>query len=965
MNLREWHDNLNSHFADLHKLRANDNCSVFVFEHNLNSEKRDELKQSIHEHLATSTPDERHWLPWIVYATEIGYEFDGHNFWSPFQEKTSNWTIHDRPFIRDSFKKFVKSFGGFKPSDIWAKHFNIICYPITHAILPRDLQRQLAKILYDLRFQLRSFLQSTEQLGIKILSRSDGTSKRFQQFSQNTELTGLIARELLSHDEIEDGNIILPSTLKRIVGDLRQQRDAASWLDDARTFSKKSASRNFRIRIEGDKSQRVRLEPRLVLRPLKSTRWDLFIEFPDLQPLAEQSTELSEFLTSSRPRINGSFYDKRLARGNLVSYGAIREKLKTLPDETQPLLIFRREKPSALDKFLKDEFRLKTQIINLFKVHNDGLAYKQNSFSVCPGNCYLVLSRNTIPINSLVSKQTVSCDDVHLYLLSLPKTISSKEESFLNTLGFKIKLGAVVTPVGTAPAVWDEETYIEFLADEDPCLAVELDHEVQSLLFEYGKDKLEICDADLQNPIFINLPQLSIGSYDFIISEKQHNQNDYEILANVEISIREPRSQQSATTSQNALLLFTDPFRPTFEQLFTEKVKFDFWTPPDTIVNVYLTLLRKKEGDNNKLLKKKLFTSSLPNDSSKLNTNIFESLQDDRIQGKLEDAYSCLLEFESGELGTVPVNFEREFLPLKWNVKVNKNQIFLRLSDYSDSDEKVSIVKYDFLTPDKKIIVPYNEVHELGFPIPSSGGLYIAENSQIKQGIVILRPLEQSSFKSFSDLRQEDGFIPKFLKYKRISNSLSELLRLYIVWATSVSVGSVLRKTDINIVSNGLLLEIISLIDDGFGWRKAEVQFCAGKNTDSFYLRKAVSSNPSLLEKLAKFCAAPRFFSADEWVDNLVSVLGDEVPEERTKVQRIGKISHIKITRRDWFAEFALRLCSSPETLPTWADKRYELGLEKMLAHPTLVRAARYIVVTVNRKTLNGYKNLPYTWDWE
>lgn len=896
-----------------------------------------------------------------MYAAEIGYEFEGQDYWYPFQEKTPNWTARDRYFIRDSFRKFAKSYGGFKPSGIWANKFNIICYPITHAILPRDLQSQLAKILRDLRFQLKpSLLQSTEQLGSKILSRSERTTKRFQQFAQNIELTGLIARELLSHDEKESGNIILHSTLERIVEDLRQQRDAGSWLDEARTFARGKVNRTARVRLEGDKSQRVRLEPNLTLRPTNATSWDLFVEIPDLQPLAEQSTELSEFLTSSRPRINGGFYDKPFARGSLVSYGAIQEKLKTLPDTGQPLLLFPREKPPALDKFLNGEFQLKTTDKVLFKVHSDGLAYKQKSTFVSPGSCYLILSRSTISIDSLVAKQTVSCEDLHLYSVNLPKTISSKEESFLTTLGLKIKLGVNVTPVGIAPAAWDGETFIEFLADEDPCLAVELDHEVQSLLLEYGDDKLEISNPAIENPILINLPQLSIGSYEFIVSEKQHNQNDYEILDSVEVSIREPHSQQSATTSRNALLLFTDPFRRTFEQLFSGKVMFDFWTPPDTIINVYLTLFRKQE-DNNQLLKKKIFTCSLPSESSKLNSNIFEALREDnQIQGKSEDAYSCLLEFEAGELGTVPVNFEREFLPLKWNAKADKNQIFLRLSDYSDSDEKISVAKYDFLTPDQKVTVFYDEVHELGFPIPSSGGLYIAETSQLKQGIVVMRQMEQRSLKLY-EIRQHD-FTPEFLSHTRNSRSLSELINLYNFWTTSGWEGYRLRLVDKNIISKAFLLEIVSLIDDNCGWRKAEIQYCASKNTDSFHLRKTVSSKPSLLEKLAKICAVPRVFSADEWVDNLVSALGDEVPEERTKVQRIGKVSHIKVTHRDWFAEFALRLCSRPETLQTWADKRYELGLEKMLAHPTLVRAARYIALTASSY---GRKYSPYTWDWE
>lgn len=971
MDLQQWHDYFESHYDDLHKQRAKDIAPVFVFEHGLDSKKLTELKQSIHESLTACSPNEKHWLPWIVYATEIGYEFDGHEYWYSFQEKTRNWHIYgNRPFIRDGFNKFVKSFGGYKPSGDWAKHFNIICYPITHAILPRDLQRQLARVLYDLRFHFnRSFLQSTEQLGNTILSRSEGTTKRFQRFSQNTELTGLIARELLSQNEKESENIILSSTLKRIVENLRSQRDAGSWLDEARDkahfASNDRFSRNTRSRVESDKSPLIRLEPKFLLRPTSEKGWDLYVDIPDLLPLAQQSTEFNDFLTESRPRINGSFYDKPLARGRLVSYGVVREKLKAVPDHKQPLLLFRREKPPALDKFFKEDFQLELTEYLLFKVHRDGIAYRQKSKFLSPSNRYLILSQKPISLVPLIFKQMVSGEDMHLYLINLPKTISNKEEDFLANLGFDIKSGINITPVGTPPATWDEEAYIEFLADESPCLAIEIVQEVESLKLEFGDNRLEIPNPNIKKPIFVNLPYLPVGSYEFSVSGKRHNRNDYEILGSSEIDIREPRSRQASTTSQNALLLFTDPFKPTFEELFAGKVSFDFWTPPDTVVTIYLILL-SKQNHNNQLLKKKLITVSLPNDSHKLNTNIFEALQDTQIRGKSEDAYSCLLEFETGELGTVPVTFEREFLPLKWNAKAdNKNQIFLRLSDYSDSDEKKSVSKYDFLFPDRKIVVPYEEVHDLGFPIPANGGLYLAEAPQIKLGIIVLRQLEKSYFKSFTDLRQDDGFIPKFSKYTRTSESLSELLNLYTIWSTSASAGSVIRKTDINVVLNGLVLEIISLIDDNCSWRRAEVQYCTGKNTNPFYLSKVISFKHSLSEKLAKICAVPQAFSTDEWISNLVFALGDEVPEVRTRVQKIGQISRIKITSREWFAEFALRLCSRPETLQMWADKRYELGLEKMLAHPTLVRAARYVVLTTYRKSSDGKRTLPYIWDWE
>lgn len=962
MNLLQWHNKFATHFSDLHKQRITGNFSLFAFEHGLRSEELIQLKNAIQNQLEVSSPNPDYWLPWVVYAAEIGYEFDGHEFWQSFTEKTPKWTLHgNRYFIRNCFEKFVQSFGGFKPSGIWADHFNIICYPITHAILPKDLQRQLARILYDLRFQFnRSFLQSTEQLGNKILSRSEGATKRFQQFSQNIELTGLIARELLSHDQNESENIILPATLRRIVGDLRKEGDASSWLDEARTIARDRVNRTTKVRTEGDKAHRIKLEPTLILRPTGGMTWDLYVEIPDLLPLAEQSTELFEFLTTSRPRINGSFFDKRLARSRLVSHGSIQEKLKSLPDKAQDLLIFRREKPSALDQFLKNEFRLKTQEINLFKIHNDGLAYKQKSASVIPGSSYLILARQIISNNSLVAKQHLSCDSVYLYSLVLPKTISSSEESFLTSLGFSVKQGINIIPVGTTPATWDEESYIEFLADESPCIAIEFDHVYQSLLLEYGDELNELQNPDSARPVIINLPQFPVGSYKFTVSGKKLHQSQYEILGNAEINIREPRTRQAATTNQNALLLFTDPFRPTFEQLFAGKVRFDFWTPPDTKVDFYLTLL-DKNSEHDRPFRKKLCELTLPDESGKINSNIFEALQDKQILSRSEDAHACFLEFETGEFGTVQINFEREFLPLKWIVRAdNKNQIYLKLSDYSDSGEIVSVVKYDFDFPDQRKTVPYSEVHELGFPIPEGGGLYIAQTSQIKQGIIILRRMAQSSFKSFTEIKQNDGFKPVFLKHARNTQTLSALIKLYTLWTTSASAGSAFKKSDINVVSNALLLEIVSLIDNNHGWKKAETQYCSGKVGSDFYLHKAVSSKPSLLEKLSKVCESRHWYSVDEWVDRLVFALGDEIPEERTKVHKIGKISHIKVTSRDWFAEFALRLCSRPDTLQEWADKRYELGLEKMLLYPTIARAARYIVLRLNKE-----KRIFYNWDWE
>lgn len=970
MTLREWHDKLSAHFSNLHQQRLDARCPVFAIEHGLDDHELNELKQAIRSHIGSCKPSDAHWLSWIVYAAEVGYEFDGHEYWDSFAQKTPDWKVNgDRHFIKNSYKKFVQSFGGFTPSGVWAEHFTIICYPITHAILPKDLQRQLAKILYNLRFQFsRSFLQSSEQMGGRIAERSDEASRRFQQFAGNTGLVGLIARALLFHDEAESGGVILRSTLERIVKDLRLESDAGSWLDQARSVAKENLRRAGRRETAGrQNSPRAELKPDLTLRPTGESSWDLYLEIPDLLPLAEQSAELREFLETSRPKINGGFYDKRLGSGKLISYGPLREKLKSLPDENKPLLLFRREEPASLTKFLKDEFVLKTKNKIVFKKRADGLAYKQESNVVRPGSTYLILCGSAVRSNPLITKQNTPCENSCLYLLSVPKAITAEDGIFLDSLGLRADFDVRITPIGSTPAAWNEENRIEWLAGESPCFALELNRELETLKLEFGEDKLEISSPPIGEPLFVNLPHFPIGSYRLSVFGKSEQRGDYRLLGDAEINIREPRAfSPDSTTSQNALLLFTDPFRPSFEQLFSDRVSFDFWTPPDTNVNVHLNLLSKRSEDG-QLLKKLLTSVSLPGRSDELNANIRQALKTDaRIIEKAEQAHYCTLEFNAGELGTVSVKFERDFSPIRWEAKTDKNgRTFLRLFDDSDGGEKPSVIKYDFSAPNRKERVALFDADDSGYAVPPTGGLFVAQTPHIRRGIVVLRRDERSSYKSFAEIGQAQDLVPRFAQSARDIEHLSELIDLYSLWTSSATHGNPLRKADLTVISNGFLSEIVSLADNASGWRRAETQYLANRFAGYSSLMRAVSPRPSVNDALSECRSAECNAGCEEWADKLVSVLGNEVPSETMKIQKIGKMAHTRPVKPIWFAEFALRLCSRPDTLRKWAAERYELGLRKMLEHPTLVRAARFVVLSARGERLSDNRYRTYKWDWE
>ena len=170
MALGVWHHRLEKHFVSISASRQSTGWPVFALEHGLSSEELPALLEEVRRSVQHTSPPDSAWLPWIVYGAEQGYVYDGDEYWQSFEEATPGWVVHgDRHWLRQRFVRFCQKFGGAKPSGVWAAHFSIICWPITHAILPRDLQYQLARVLYELRHSFTvDLLRAPELLGTRI-----------------------------------------------------------------------------------------------------------------------------------------------------------------------------------------------------------------------------------------------------------------------------------------------------------------------------------------------------------------------------------------------------------------------------------------------------------------------------------------------------------------------------------------------------------------------------------------------------------------------------------------------------------------------------------------------------------------------------------------------------------------------------------------------------------------------------
>jgi len=314
MPLEKWQEHLERHFAALAESRAESGFPIFALEHGLTDSELEEIASQLHTRLIAGSRLSPHWLLWAIYAAERGYAYSGGEYWQSFEENTPGWEYKDRYKLPGWFAKFQKAYNGVTPSGPWAEQFRIIAWPITHAVLPRYLQKHFAKALYDLRFRLAG-LTSIEPaaIGRMIAANVYHSSTRFEEFLQQEELVGRIVLALLHQDPREGEEPLLPSTLERIAGDLEQVRHARDWLketsrvvtDRFRGIGRGGGPRGYPVGPDPGGRYQEReplpdIRPDLLLRYAGSDTWTLVIDIPSFKSIAALDADIRQFLKQTR-----------------------------------------------------------------------------------------------------------------------------------------------------------------------------------------------------------------------------------------------------------------------------------------------------------------------------------------------------------------------------------------------------------------------------------------------------------------------------------------------------------------------------------------------------------------------------------------------------------------------------------------------------------------------------------------
>ena len=984
MDLQNWQVRLDEHFSSLRARRPAAE-PIFALEHGLDEQEVAAVLAAVRAEILVGEARWQYRLPWTIYAAETGYLYSGDEYWQTFEEQTPGWLQNgDRYWVRRCFFDFQQRYGGAKPTGPWARHFSIICWPITHAILPRDLQQQLAKILFELRYVITSdALATPRRLGDLVAGRSWNTSSRFQGLAQEPLLIGQIATALLLPEEHRQSSLILPATLSRIGEDLDREQRVRSWMRGAR----ESAQRHFHFLhgavpphgrgadAEYDKDQMrgqttVGIEPHLLLRPAAEGRWNIMLEVPDFGHVPARFPSLRDSLIRSRCRVVGSL-DRPLARGRLM-FGPQRILLRQWPPENQPLLEFERS-TAELNYLLKAECLLRPGPTWLFKVASDGLAYELRAAHVRADNKYVLLSHAAPKALAppFVTAAVMQCDGVYGALLNLPRALTPALEHVLDSLGVP-KAGTVeIWPAGLMPARWDGDGNAEWLSTENPCIGLRADHPVAAYSLDLGGRAFMVEAGRTGEPVFIQLPRLGVGRHTLRVSATGASDGSVSDPTVLDIQIRAPRVTVSGSSSQSALLVIVYPNAPTLEQLWEGGVEIELHGPRGQRVVCSVSLFGK--GDTVPHLERKLQGLTIPVSPSNWSAFIEKRIKDDhKIQNAYDLAHRCEVHLRAGEFGAFTLIAEREFAPFRWAVSRKQHAFHLRAIDDSGGQAATEVRLYEFGTPDAGRLLD-TAPFRIGAGAKARSGLYAANAGDHHRAVVI--PPEVHTF---ADLRLE----PRLLARRRTPSDIVALVRLLDLWAGARLTGNVFSRTMRRKVMEFLLEEVFRLIS-GDVWRTVERSLDPESGDKA--VRNAIHAisprreQAGLGAEIARDIVELAAMAAEKRALRLAELghkyLGLSHPSNRgDRISVVARRDATTLIQRRrgpenpaWLSEFALRLATCPEGLIQWAGEHLEDGAKRMLEIPTLARGARFMVLVIRRQGVpaNTGSGLLYdSWEW-
>ncbi|MEO8498966.1 MAG: hypothetical protein ABI614_28210, partial [Planctomycetota bacterium] len=259
--LQDEHAEIASRFESLFNQRRESGGFVFFSEHSLASDCLTQLRGELREALSNHSLREFFWsssyLPLIIFATEVGYEYEGNgtDFWPTLESSLGCvFSIEDRSQLSHWFRATAERYNGVRPGQSdWEQAFCHIAWPITHAVAAKDIRSPFADCL-------RRFNGSVEDDDASIVSQlasiaTSVGSRRFRTWLCREQVVAGIVRELLDGPSLVEAGLLTEFFRDRLLSDLRNEPEIRQAVRAVRTRSQTRGTGSRRHREQTDAAE--------------------------------------------------------------------------------------------------------------------------------------------------------------------------------------------------------------------------------------------------------------------------------------------------------------------------------------------------------------------------------------------------------------------------------------------------------------------------------------------------------------------------------------------------------------------------------------------------------------------------------------------------------------------------------------------------------------------------------------
>ena len=939
MLLEQWQERLERHFEALARVRAGSGLHLFALEHGLSDKEIEKISSLLLSRLEARLPLSAHWLLWVIYATERGYNYMGDEYWTSFEEQSPYWEFEDRYKLVSWFRKFQETYDGVVPSGRWAKHFTIISWPITHAILPQYLQRQFARMLYDLRYRLAGLeTLAPAVIGRLLVANAHHASTRFQVFLQQEELTGRIVLALLDAVPAEGKEPIYPTTLQRIVEDLEEVRSARKWLVETRHFVKdrfkgihRGVPRQGRSIQRGNTAEmeatQISIRPSILLGHRGGNIWSVRLEIPTFRNLATLDTDIQSFLKQTRCRLNGA--DDFKPAGWLLS-GNRKGILKSWPDLKKSLIQFE-QSHGKIDHLLESECRLTSGPIWLFRVASDGTAREIIGRIVRPDCNYIVATTGELPEpRSCMSPCRIDCTGIKSFRLQIPYNMSAEDTAWLKRLDLQVARTIRVWPAGLPSRGWDGEGSSEWLTTEAPCFGIMHDHPVDAYSFCLNSgEPIVVSAGQTGNPIFVRLAPLPVGIHTLTVRAQRSATLDTIVSTPpakgfVQLNVREPEPWIPGIASHTGLIVTLDPHDAELGNFWRNEIALSVLGPESHSVKIAVSL----EGrDGRNILSEQIGGSlELPIKPEAWSKRFSQFLEHKENAWRYLEATNGRLEIKGEELGEISFQFEHDNDPLRWVLRRDRENIVIRLID--DTGQEGSSPEVLFFSMERPLKAEKRSAETAlsGIVVEPPGGLFYAKLGNQHDIVTVSACLTTGGLKSL-------GITPDFAELRDGSITLAKSLSLFTYWHDGRLYGQLVNVRQKQIMDR--FLNSIYRILCGSSWVSAEVAF-----------RNAPSSEQAL--DILQRALQKRFTGFPIVLYREYTRMDENLDQASQWYSEVATRYQVSIDQK--LCDFALRLACQPHRLSDKFGSELEEMLNAILDNPEILRGARFLTLMCNNQ---------------